>query len=901
MQAKPSHVEATISTNPLPIQTENSTRRRPHALLSPMPSPDKEARSPIPKRFHGQARTGTEFKSNASIHPDQSHVYYFQNQSPPTANEPASPTINNFRPSQCEMQSLNELAKHSLSYCLLKNALTNSSIEEQLIGIQTFLSVSEKSNSPEVASVAYVAVLDEVADEKDTVLHIINSLYVEHVHKHSKQFLVLEGDAKTYDTIQAVKFEYGSDLNWLVPYPGDWHLLKNYQICLMKPFFEAGLKDLATASGYPALSIQSCSNFQQTHHFLMETWESLYRHMLTQFRKRCTTLPGPVNVEIQQAVGHTLQEFNNEHYDALAIYSVIRSFQESTCGLEDEFQSFIDKMSSADDTWKFWSRFVFEDCMPYIALFIAIRSGNWHLRMAALKQMAANFTAFDHPIYQKLITNHIQDVLHMPHELLEYLKTGGFTVSISGHTFHSVGLDESHEMLINKQVKQAVVRPTKDYINRIVRYIPLRIKYLDCLKKELFKDKRSQAAEKKPIMFATDPTRVKTEANIQAQLNKLEEVKLLPLEIIDNRGLVNPFRGLLANDAQRHDLLNFRQIGTEIFETRIKAYVLKIPRVKVPQRRKRLQTFGTKSKATKQKINSLKQEMKRIQKCMRRKIAYANKMGTKPDVIGEQYIEFPRALCDVNGLPIKGQKSVATKIYQARYKESDLITHNIPDYWIPETVILEGMFIINTKPLHSQQIMARYGSFIIRRFILPYFHKGSSEVHLLFDNPGNQPENPKVFEQSRRDTTRSSDHMCTVFFDEAEIPTKWQETLKCRKCKRGLTHFLSAYIVQHIRPLLQGRQKYVTSGATDDGHAVEVTKSAGSNTAVQYDSDADESDTRIWIHAKHSNGSKIYILSPDTDVYHIGLPLISSTEETIIQLSKPSDKELNLLNLHVLY
>ena len=52
---------------------------------------------------------------------------------------------------------------------------------------------------------------------------------------------------------------------------------------------------------------------------------------------------------------------------------------------------------------------------------------------------------------------------------------GGFTVSISGHAFHSVGLDESHEMLINKHVKQAVVRPTKDYIDRIARYIPLRI------------------------------------------------------------------------------------------------------------------------------------------------------------------------------------------------------------------------------------------------------------------------------------------------------------------------------------------------------------------------------------------------------------------------------------------
>ena len=105
-------------------------------------------------------------------------------------------------------------------------------------------------------------------------------------------------------------------------------------------------------------------------------------------------------------------------------------------------------------------------------------------------------------------------------------------------------------------------------------------------------------------------------------------------------------------------------------------------------------------------------------------------------------------------------------------------------------------------------------------------------------------------------------------------------------------------MVLNIRPLLRGTQKYVTSGATDDDHAVEVSKSNGYCRAPQYDSDADESDTRIWIHVKHSAGNKKYIFSPDTDVYHIGLPLISQTEEIIIQLSKPSDKELNLLHLH---
>ena len=66
-------------------------------------------------------------------------------------------------------------------------------------------------------------------------------------------------------------------------------------------------------------------------------------------------------------------------------------------------------------------------------------------------------------------------------------------------------------------------------------------------------------------------------------------------------------------------------------------------------------------------MNSLKQETKRIPKCMRRKIAYAHKMGTKADVIGEQYIEFPWTLCDVDDLLIKEEESVGTKFDQPIY------------------------------------------------------------------------------------------------------------------------------------------------------------------------------------------------------------------------------------------
>lgn len=201
----------------------------------------------------------------------------------------------------------------------------------------------------------------------------------------------------------------------------------------------------------------------------MEAWESLHRHMLKQFllhREHAPVLKYPDN--LNHALERTLQEFENDQYDSLAIYSIIQSLIDEITGLEDDFISFIEKMSDQDDTWKVWSRFVLEDCMPYVALFISIRSENWHLRMAVVKLMAADFTAFDHPIDQKLITNHILDVMNMPKELLDYFKAGGFAVSITGRAFHSVGLDESHEMLINKDVKQAILKPSKEYRKSII-------------------------------------------------------------------------------------------------------------------------------------------------------------------------------------------------------------------------------------------------------------------------------------------------------------------------------------------------------------------------------------------------------------------------------------------------
>ncbi len=51
-----------------------------------------------------------------------------------------------------------------------------------------------------------------------------------------------------------------------------------------KAYFDAGLKSLAQAAGYPIAQIQHCAQFKRTHHFLLEVWEAAYCTMLSSFQ-----------------------------------------------------------------------------------------------------------------------------------------------------------------------------------------------------------------------------------------------------------------------------------------------------------------------------------------------------------------------------------------------------------------------------------------------------------------------------------------------------------------------------------------------------------------------------------------------------------------------------------------
>jgi hypothetical protein len=222
-----------------------------------------------------------------------------------------------------------------------------------------------------------------------------------------------------------IKKKYGCVLEKLLIYTGDWHLLKNFQEVLMRQYYYSGLKEIAMSSGYKGStlrSLEACSHFKHTHFFLLNVWEALYKEMYESYRLNMGT-EDPFTSNI----------INEE--DAIAYTANVGTFIDAT-KTNEKFIAFIDKQSGEDDIWKYWSKFVLFDCFCYIQLYLAIRDGNWVLRLSAIKAMAPLFAAFDQSIYMQIIPHHLNEIMKYPQPILECLEKGAFTVSLTGQNLN---------------------------------------------------------------------------------------------------------------------------------------------------------------------------------------------------------------------------------------------------------------------------------------------------------------------------------------------------------------------------------------------------------------------------------------------------------------------------------
>ena len=198
--------------------------------------------------------------------------------------------------------------------------------------------------------------------------------------------------------------------------------------------------------------------------------------------------------------------------------------------------------------------------------------------------MVATFAAYDRPNYHHLIPQHIADIrLQMLTDILTCLQGGSFTVSVTGRAFHDVAFNEAHEMLINKDLKRAIVRPSCEHLSQMSSFYQHRSACLHNLIHQVLPPK-----EQEKYQLSRDR---KERENIESMVEAIRTGELLP-PTTKSPTLRNTFNGKVAARDQRQDLLSFRDVGQKEYERYLTHTFIQDPSSKLITHQHKLKTFS---------------------------------------------------------------------------------------------------------------------------------------------------------------------------------------------------------------------------------------------------------------------------------------------------------------------
>ena len=94
---------------------------------------------------------------------------------------------------------------------LQKQVSSFSDNQMPFLNIQDYMREARPTKC-EKLNVVYMEVLDAKADSKDTIMQILHNLNQQFIEGQKKECLLVAGDAKVYDLLPSLKFEYGEEL-----------------------------------------------------------------------------------------------------------------------------------------------------------------------------------------------------------------------------------------------------------------------------------------------------------------------------------------------------------------------------------------------------------------------------------------------------------------------------------------------------------------------------------------------------------------------------------------------------------------------------------------------------------------------------------------------------------------
>ena len=106
-------------------------------------------------------------------------------------------TLADFRPSACEIESLDKL-QEDIFLCMIHKLYRAKESDKFFPCLQSFVNcVRKQCADTEVSNVVYVEIISEKADSKQTLLGVIGRLQTTFVKEQRLKYVIVCGDGKT--------------------------------------------------------------------------------------------------------------------------------------------------------------------------------------------------------------------------------------------------------------------------------------------------------------------------------------------------------------------------------------------------------------------------------------------------------------------------------------------------------------------------------------------------------------------------------------------------------------------------------------------------------------------------------------------------------------------------------
>ena len=223
-------------------------------------------------------------------------------------------------------------------------------------------------------------------DRKDVILLALNKLESLFIKTKQLTDIVVSGDFKVYKLLCEINMDYGKKMDWLLPYLGEMHVLMNYLAGDLGRHWYAGVKEVMGE----VYKNKMLGRYTHTANATMLFSEACVRLFLESFMSSESS-------SIVHAIKTRLAEGANElakSEDKQNFFTKCKEAEEFIHPLLEELGRFVQKESAGNKTFASWVSLINNELVPFIALAVAGRTGNWKLRNAALKAMTPVLTLF---------------------------------------------------------------------------------------------------------------------------------------------------------------------------------------------------------------------------------------------------------------------------------------------------------------------------------------------------------------------------------------------------------------------------------------------------------------------------------------------------------------------------